>query len=493
MSTTTPSRGWDRLGEALGTPAAAAPTGWDRLRAALGGRSPADEGPSGERAESEPAVGAGWSQLRGALAATSTAVLDPADADDRAGDPETSDPETSDPETSGPRDGAEGSEGKRRARRLRAGRVLGTRRRQIAAAATAAVVVAAGAGVAVLAQPGGGLPGGVAFAVDGDRVSTAAFTTELQVRQTLYGIQAPATTDTAKYHAYLTSAAQAEAVSLLLDQVAPAQGVTVSTQTAQSSLDQAVTNQYGGDQTKFAQALGAAGLNQAQVLTEVGHNLVYQKLFTKIVGTPAVSGAQVQQYFTQHQAQLAVPETRAISHIVVSSQQAAETLISQIKGGSSFATLASAQSLDTSTKSSGGALGNYAKADLQPAFAAAAFAASPGVAFGPVQEQSGWDVGLVTAVHPGHPATLDATTSAAIKTIITDQEQAAAWDSWLGRQIRSAHITYAAAYRPASPDQPPQIPVPQLTGETLAGVGPAQAPSSSSTPSPSTPAAGAGG
>lgn len=489
MSTTTPSRGWDRLGEALGTPAATAPTGWDRLRAALGGRPPADEGSSAEHA-SEPAVGAGWAQLRGALSATSTAVLDPADADDRAGGAE-----VSDPETGGARDGAEGSEGKRRARarRLRAGRVLGTRRRQIAAAATAAVVVAAGAGVAVLAQPGGGLPGGVAFAVDGHRVSTAAFTTELQVRQTLYGIQAPATTDTAKYHAYLTSAAQAEAVSLLLDQVAPAQGVTVSTQTAQSSLDQAVTNQYGGDQTKFAQALGAAGLNQAQVLTEVGHNLVYQKLFTKIVGTPAVSGAQVQQYFTQHQAQLAVPETRAISHIVVSSQQAADTLLSQIKGGSSFATLASAQSLDTSTKSSGGALGNYAKADLQPAFAAAAFAASPGVVFGPVQEQSGWDVGLVSAVHPGHPATLDATTSAAIKTIITDQEQAAAWDSWLGRQIRSAHITYAAAYRPASPDQPPQIPVPQLTGETLAGVGPAQAASSSSTPSPSTPAAGAGG
>lgn len=490
MSTTTSSRGWARLGEALGTaPAATVPTGWERLRSALGANQPEGGEPaigpsSGARPESRPAAGAGWAQLHSALTATSTPVIERT-PDGQAGDRDGRDPQ---------RDGAqpgqevEGSEG---GLRRRAGSVLGTRRRRIAAATTAAAVAAA-AGVAVLAQPAGGLPGSVAFAVNGHRISTAAFTTELQVRQTLYGIQAPATTDTVKYHDYLTSAAQAEAVSLLLDQIAPAQGVTVSKATAQASLDQAVATQYGGDQTKFAQALGAAGLNQAQVLTEVGHNLVYQKLFTKVVGTPAVSGAQVQQYFTQHQAQLAVPETRAISHIVVSSQQAAETLVAQIKAGASFATLASAQSLDTSTTSTGGALGNYAKADLQPAFASAAFAASPGVAFGPVQEQSGWDVGLVTAVHPGHPATLDATTSAAITTIVTDQEQAGAWDSWLGRQIRSAHITYGGAYRPATPDQPPQIPVPQLTGETLAGVGPAHA-TSQSTPAPSTPTAGAGG
>lgn len=360
--------------------------------------------------------------------------------------------------------------------------MLASRRVRAGIAATLAVVVVAGVagGVVAATSGGGGLPANAAFSVAGHAVTVSDFNSELQVRQTLYGIQPPATTDTVKYASYTTDAAQAEAVSLLLDQVAPSQGITVSSQTAQASLDSSVSSQYGGDKAKFAAALGAVGLNQSQLLTEVTHNLVYQRLFAKIVGTPTPSQADIQAYFDQHTAALQVPETRQVSHIVVSSQATAQSIVDQVKAGTAFASLAG-QSLDTTTKAGGGALGNYAKADLQAEFGTAAFNAQANVPFGPVQESGGWDVGLVSVVNPGRAAALDAKTVAGIKTILLDQAQATSWTTWLSGQIAKAKIIYAAKYRPAHPEMPPQIPIPQLNGETLAGVGPAK--TATSTPS----------
>ena len=503
---------WGQVAAALGagrdpeSPAPAVPAGWDRLRDALTGAGPsrAAEKPVVEDpAEAAPAVPGGWAQLRGALRAggpspaspapaSATSLLDPpgtAETTEPAEHAETAEPtEPSEPAgaaeptggaeptgTGGGDDGGDtdgAGEDRRRAGPLGSlGRAWSTRTGKATVAVAAAAAVAAGVVVATTGG-GGGLPAADAFSVNGKAVPLTQFNNELTVRQTLYGIQPPAPSDTAKYNAYLTSAAQAEAVSVLLDQIAPRQGVTVSAQTAQASLSQAINTQYGGDQSKFAQALGAAGLNQDQVLAEITHNLVYQKLFAKIVGSPKVSTAQIQQYFAQHKAQLAEPETRQISHIVVATQASAESLLKQLRSGASFATLASSQSLDTSTKANGGQLGLYAKDDLQVAFANAAFSARVDQPFGPVKDSSGdWDIGVVTAIHPAAAAQLTATTSTAIKTVLIDQQEANTWDSWLGRQIKAAHIVYAARYRPANPDAPPPIPIPQLTGETLAGVG----------------------
>ncbi|HET9692464.1 MAG TPA: peptidyl-prolyl cis-trans isomerase [Acidimicrobiales bacterium] len=479
-------------------PAQAAPTpGWAQVRRALTGRSADTATPRSGAAPATPAADpaaappAGWGALHTALGVddgrADRVAADRADAGDadHPGDADaagvTGDPADTDRAGDADADADDGvvadaaGSGRRR------------RRRAVAGLAAAAVVAGAVAGgIAVFG--GGGTPSDVAFTVNGTAVTLAKFDGELTVRQTLYGIQPPAASDKSAYHQYLTSAAQAEAVSTLLDQLAPRNGVTVSQQAAQQKLDQAITTQYGG-QSGFATALASAGLNEAQVLAEVQHNLVYQQLFAKVAGTPKVTDAQVRQWFDAHRDQLAIPETRQISHIVVASKADADAIVSQLKGGASFASLA-AKSLDTSTASNGGQLGLYAKDDLKSTFADAAFAAAPNVPFGPVQEGSGttstWEVGEVTAVNPAGPATLTPTVAAAIKTVLTDQAEADAWDAWLGAQLRKADIHYAAAYRPTHPDAPPVIPVPKLTGETIAGVGPAASASSGAAGSPTT-------
>lgn len=452
----------DRPGDDDGTAAQepAGPSGWAAVGAALrpGGRG-------ATAASATPDAPTGWASVGAALGrSTPTSAAGPGGA---GGDGGVDAPGSAGGVAPGPR-----------ARALRRpGRgLLATRRRRLAAGALT-VVVAAAVAVPLSLGGGGGLPSSDAFSVNGQRVSLGDFDAELQVRQTLYGITPPSQGDAARYHAYLTSAAQAEAVSTLLDQLAPREGVVVPTQAAEQTLAQAVQRQYGGSQTSFATALGAAGLNESQVLAEVQHNLVYQQLFSKVVGTPSVSQAQVQAWFGAHRAQLALPEVRDLSHIVVASQASAASVVAQLRGGASFAALAASSSLDTATAKTGGVLGRFSKADLKPAFASAAFAAPVGQPFGPVQDGSDWEVGEVAAVHPAAPATLDATTSAAIRTLLVDQAQADRWDAWLGGQLRAAKISYNPTYRPAHPDAPPVIPVPRLTGETLAGVG-AAAPAS---------------
>ncbi|MGH8917603.1 MAG: peptidyl-prolyl cis-trans isomerase, partial [Actinomycetes bacterium] len=350
----------------------------------------------------------------------------------------------------------------------RAGRVWSTLWGKVAAAVVAVIVVAAV--VLAFVWPFGGLPSNAAFSVNGKVVTVSQFKSQLSALNGLYGVKAPQAKDAKANDAFLRAAAQALAVNMVLDNAGAKRHLSVSAKAARDTLDQTVNQRYGGNTAAFTQALSTQNLTEADVVTAISHQQMVQKLFPQIAGTVNVTAAQIQQYYQAHTAQLAVPETRAISRIVVSSQASAQSIVTQLQHGSSFATLASQQSADTATKSKGGVLGTLSQSDLAgttPAFAKAAFAAAPNTAFGPVQDQNLWEVGEVTQVVPPAAATFDAKTQAAIKVILTDQVQLARWTAWLAGQIKAAHITYAAKYRPAHPDQPPNVQIPQLTGESI--------------------------
>jgi peptidyl-prolyl cis-trans isomerase C len=347
-------------------------------------------------------------------------------------------------------------------------RALSTGRRRVAAAAVVVVVVAAALVVGLVILPGGGLPAGTAFRVQGQDTSVGQLDAQVTVLNALYGVTVPSPSAPG-YSVFEKTEAKALAVSELIDRLAAARGLTVPAKTARTALDNYVNQNYGGNQTTFATALGNAGLNQDELLTELTHQALVQKLFAAVVGkAPTVSAAQVDAYFQAHTAALATQETRAISSIVVATQAQAQALVADLKAGQSFATLASQQSLDSSTKANGGALGTLRRNQLDAAFGQAAFAATVNSPFGPVQDNGHWYVGLVTKTTPGAAATDDTRTRAAIRTYLQDQAQLARWDSYLSREIRAAHITYAPAYQPSNPFQPPQTPLPTLTGASIA-------------------------
>jgi hypothetical protein len=107
--------------------------------------------------------------------------------------------------------------------------------------------------------------------------------------------------------------------------------------------------------------------------------------------------AKQQQYYNQNPSQFA---TYCIRHILVSSQQQAQSLYSQLQSGADFATLAKANSIDTGSAPQGGDLGCQSGSDIsqyvQP-FPQTVFAATPGVVNAPVQSQYGWHIIEVTS------------------------------------------------------------------------------------------------
>lgn len=84
-----------------------------------------------------------------------------------------------------------------------------------------------------------------------------------------------------------------------------------------------------------------------------------------------------------------------VQHILVSKKSTAEDIISQLKNGKSFSSLAKKDSLDTATKNKGGKLPAFDSTDttLDPAFKKAAFKLKNGqVTSTPVKSQSGYHV-----------------------------------------------------------------------------------------------------
>ncbi|MBI3244230.1 MAG: peptidylprolyl isomerase [Chloroflexi bacterium] len=79
-------------------------------------------------------------------------------------------------------------------------------------------------------------------------------------------------------------------------------------------------------------------------------------------------------------------------HILVADEAAATDLIKQLQAGADFATLAAANSLDTSNKDNGGDLGTFAPGQMVAEFDAVVFSAPLGLYPQPVQTQFGYHI-----------------------------------------------------------------------------------------------------
>lgn len=101
-----------------------------------------------------------------------------------------------------------------------------------------------------------------------------------------------------------------------------------------------------------------------------------------------------------------VDEVKA-RHILVKDEAKAKELLEQIKGGADFAELAKANSLD-GTAENGGEVGYFAKADVVPAFAEAAFALEPGTfTQKPVKTDFGYHIIQTEEKRKRQPATYE--------------------------------------------------------------------------------------
>src|SRR5580704_13596282 len=131
-------------------------------------------------------------------------------------------------------------------------------------------------------------------------------------------------------------------------------------------------------------------------------------------GKPQVSDADVQAYYNAHKDQYQVKEQVKTRHILIAvpagadaktdaaAKAKAEDLQKQIKGGASFADLASKNSDDPGSKTQGGELPMYPTSGLDPAYAKAAMALNPGQTSDVVKSQFGYHIIQTEQKEPAH-------------------------------------------------------------------------------------------
>lgn len=131
-------------------------------------------------------------------------------------------------------------------------------------------------------------------------------------------------------------------------------------------------------------------------------------------GKPQVSDADIQAYYTAHQAQFTVKEQVKVRHILIAvpagadaktdaaAKAKAEDLLKQVKAGANFADLASKNSDDPGSKTQGGELGFLDRGRTVPEFDKAAFSLAPGQTSDVIKTQFGYHILQVEAKNTAH-------------------------------------------------------------------------------------------
>ncbi len=136
-------------------------------------------------------------------------------------------------------------------------------------------------------------------------------------------------------------------------------------------------------------------------------------------GTPQVSDAEIQQYYTQHQKDYQVDDQAKVRHILIkvdngadakadaAAKAKAEDILKQIKAGGNFADLAKKNSDDPGSKEQGGELGFLKRGATVPEFDQAAFSLAPGQTSGLVKTKFGYHILQVEEKQTAHTRPLD--------------------------------------------------------------------------------------
>ena len=136
-------------------------------------------------------------------------------------------------------------------------------------------------------------------------------------------------------------------------------------------------------------------------------------------GAPQVTDAEVQQYYSQHQADYKVDDQVKVRHILIkvdpgadakadaAAKQKAEDILKQLRAGGNFADLAKKNSDDPGSKDTGGELGFIKHGVTVPEFDKAAFSLQPGQTSDLVKTKFGYHIIQSEEKQTAHTRSLD--------------------------------------------------------------------------------------
>jgi peptidyl-prolyl cis-trans isomerase C len=131
------------------------------------------------------------------------------------------------------------------------------------------------------------------------------------------------------------------------------------------------------------------GKDFQQRLAFARNKLLMERMLTN-EGKTAASDEAMRKVYDEAKSQMKTEEEVRARHILVETEEEANKLLAEIKGGADFAELAKQKSKDPSAAAGGGDLGYFGKEQMVPEFADVAFKMSPGQLSNPVKSQFGW-------------------------------------------------------------------------------------------------------
>lgn len=175
---------------------------------------------------------------------------------------------------------------------------------------------------------------------------------------------------------------------VLIDQAASEMGIRLSDAELDANLQKTI-NESGG-QAQFERWLAQNNMSADDFRRSLRSNLLGAQLREKVIASVPARGEQIR-----------------VRHILLDDRQKAEQLLARLKAGADFAVLARQNSLDQSTRDSGGDLGWIPHGLTSPEFEKAAFALGKGQLSGVVQSPFGFHIIQVLERDPNRALTSD--------------------------------------------------------------------------------------
>ena len=188
-----------------------------------------------------------------------------------------------------------------------------------------------------------------------------------------------------------------------------------------ADVDKRMTEIRGGFPTEdaFKQGIAAQGVTVDQLRTQTRTSMQVQKVIdTAVASQVSVADSDVEGFYKQNIDRFKQGESVHASHILIGVPQnatpeqktqartKAQTVLTRIRGGADFATVARSESQDPGSAQNGGDLGFFTKGQMTPAFEDAAFKLKTGAVSGVVETPFGFHIIKVSEKKAPHTATL---------------------------------------------------------------------------------------
>jgi parvulin-like peptidyl-prolyl isomerase len=159
----------------------------------------------------------------------------------------------------------------------------------------------------------------------------------------------------------------------------------------------------------YKQALERFKTQWEQRLKDYEESLLVESFIRRLRSKDlAVTDSEVQRFYQDHQSDYMKPVEIQVSHILLSSQNEAESALARLKSGEAFETVAREMSKDAGTAARGGRLKPIRRGMLVPDFETAAFALKNGQVSDLVKTSFGFHIIKKTGQTELPPRTMDA-------------------------------------------------------------------------------------